>query len=247
MKLDEGDSIIGVGLCTRQNDVLLTSTSGRAIRFSVEDVRLFAGRDSTGVRGIRLGEGDRVISMAILNGVDATPAERAGYLKYSRALQRASGEESDETAAAPDEDEEVEGEADLTPERLIELGAAEQFILTLSSEGIGKRSSAYDFRRTGRGGQGLLAQDLTRKGGKLVAGFPVENGDEILLVTDQGQLIRCPVAQIRIAARNTQGVIVFRTAEQEQVVSVERLAESGGSDDTSAGEGEADDGSDDAT
>lgn len=247
MKLDEGDSIIGVGLCTRQNDVLLTSTSGRAIRFSVEDVRVFAGRDSTGVRGIRLGEGDSVISMAILNGVDATPAERAGYLKYSRALQRASGEESDDTAAAPEEDEEVEGEADLTPERLIELGAAEQFILTLSTEGIGKRSSAYDFRRTGRGGQGLLAQDLTRKGGKLVAGFPVENGDEILLVTDQGQLIRCPVAQIRIAARNTQGVIVFRTAEQEQVVSVERLAESGGSDDTSASEGEADDGSGDAT
>jgi DNA gyrase subunit A len=255
MKLDEGDSIIGVGLCTRENDVLLTSSAGRAIRFSVEDVRVFAGRDSTGVRGIRLGEGDTVISMAILNGVDATPAERAGYLKYSRALQRASGEEGDEAAAAPEEDEEVEGgEADLSPERLIELGAAEQFILTLSSEGIGKRSSAYDFRRTGRGGQGLLAQDLTRKGGKLVAGFPVENGDEILLVTDQGQLIRCPVAQIRIAARNTQGVIVFRTAEQEHVVSVERLAESSGSEasaddaaEGNAGEGGPTDSPGDAT
>mgnify|MGYP000429116134 CR=1 FL=1 len=199
--------------------------------------RVFAGRDSTGVRGIRLGDGNTVISMAILNGVDATPAERAGYLKYSRALQRATGDESDDVAAAPEDDEDVEGgEADLSPERLIELGAAEQFILTLSTEGIGKRSSAYDFRRTGRGGQGLLAQDLTRKGGKLVAGFPVENGDEILLVTDQGQLIRCPVAQIRIAARNTQGVIVFRTAEQEHVVSVERLAESGGSEEASADE-----------
>ena len=246
MKLDEGDSIIGVGLCTRENDVLLTSTSGRAIRFSVEDVRVFAGRDSTGVRGIRLGDGDRVISMAILNGVGATPGERAEYLKRSRALQRAAGDESDEIAAAPDDEEEIEGDAEpMTQERFIELGAAEQFILTLSTEGIGKRSSAYDFRRTGRGGQGLLAQDLTRKGGKLVAGFPVESGDEILLVTDQGQLIRCPVAQIRIAARNTQGVIVFRTAEQEHVVSVERLAEASGADDDAAadeldGDGPAD-------
>ena len=250
MKLDEGDSIIGVGLCTRENDVLLTSTSGRAIRFSVEDVRVFAGRDSTGVRGIRLGDGDRVISMAILNGVDATPAERGGYLKWSRAMQRATGEEGEDVAAAPDDEEEVEGDAaELSEERRIALGAAEQFILTLSTEGIGKRSSAYDFRRTGRGGQGLLAQDLTRKGGKLVAGFPVENGDEILLVTDQGQLIRCPVAQIRVAARNTQGVIVFRTAEHEHVVSVERLAESGGSDDGAADEAEddADDGAGDAT
>ena len=250
MKLDEGDSIIGVGLCTRENDVLLTSTSGRAIRFSVEDVRVFAGRDSTGVRGIRLGDGDRVISMAILNGVDATPAERGGYLKWSRAMQRATGEEGEDVAAAPDDEEEVEGDAaELSEERRIALGAAEQFILTLSTEGIGKRSSAYDFRRTGRGGQGLLAQDLTRKGGKLVAGFPVENGDEILLVTDQGQLIRCPVAQIRVAARNTQGVIVFRTAEHEHVVSVERLAGSGGSDDGAADEAEddADDGAGDAT
>ena len=176
----------------------------------------------------------------------ATPGERAEYLKRSRALQRAAGDESDEIAAAPDDEEEIEGDAEpMTQERFIELGAAEQFILTLSTEGIGKRSSAYDFRRTGRGGQGLLAQDLTRKGGKLVAGFPVESGDEILLVTDQGQLIRCPVAQIRIAARNTQGVIVFRTAEQEHVVSVERLAEASGADDDAAadeldGDGPAD-------
>jgi DNA gyrase subunit A len=240
MKLDEGDSIIGVGLCTRDDDVLLTSSSGRAIRFSVEDVRVFAGRDSTGVRGIRLPEGGHVISMAILRGVDATPAERAAYLKHSRALQRAAGEDSDEVAAAPEDDDETEGEiAQLSQERIIALEAAEEFILTLSSEGIGKRSSAYDFRRTGRGGQGLLAQDLTRKGGVLVAAFPVDRNDELLLVTDQGQLIRCPVGLIRIAARNTQGVIVFRTAPDEHVVSVERLAEAGGG----AGEdGEADGG-----
>ncbi len=232
MKLDEGDSIIGVSLCTPQQDVLLTTSLGRCIRFPVDDIRVFVGRDSTGVRGVRLAEGDEVISMAILNSVDAAPAERTAYLKHARALLRAAGvDDGDEAPAAVEDDEEDAGEASLTPERIVELGAAEEFILTLSAEGFGKRTSAYDYRRSGRGGQGLIAHDLSRKGGRLVASFPVENGDEILLVTDQGQLIRCPVSQIRIAARNTQGVIVFRTAENEHVVSVERLAESGGSDD----------------
>jgi DNA gyrase subunit A len=231
MKLDEGDSIVGVGLCNAENDILLTTALGRAIRFQANEVRVFAGRDSTGVRGIRLQDGDQVLSMAILGGVAATPAERTGYLKHARALLRAqSGEDEGEVTAVEDE-EEADGDAYLSPERLIELGAAEEFILTLSSEGIGKRTSAYDFRRTGRGGQGLLAQDLTRKGGRLVASFPVEQADEILLVTDAGQLIRCPVANIRIAARNTQGVIVFRTAENEHVVSVERLEATGGDED----------------
>ena len=235
MKLDEGDSIIGVGLCNAENDVLLTTALGRAIRFQANEVRVFAGRDSTGVRGIRLQEGDQVLSMAILGGVKATPAERTAYLKYERALLRSqAGDEGDDAAVVIDDEDDADGEADLTPERIIELGAAEEYILTLSSEGIGKRTSAYDFRRTGRGGQGLLAQDLTRKGGRLVASFPVEQTDEILLVTDAGQLIRCPVANIRIAGRNTQGVIVFRTAENEHVVSVERLEATGadGDDET---------------
>jgi DNA gyrase subunit A len=233
MKLDEGDAIIGVSICTDEDDVLLTSSGGRAIRFPVGDVRVFASRDSTGVRGIRLTEGNEVISMAILRSVDATPDERAAYLKQSRAALRAMGEEAEDADAPVDADEGEEDVADtqLTPERYAELGAAEETILTLSSEGIGKRSSAYDFRRTGRGGQGLLAQDLTRKGGRLVAAFPVEQGDELLLVTDSGQLIRVPVARIRIAARNTQGVIVFRTGEGEHVVSVERLAEAEGGED----------------
>ena len=238
MKLDEGDSIIGVGLCDPRNDVLLTTALGRAIRFAVGAVRVFAGRESTGVRGIRLAEGDQVLSMAILHGVDATPAERASYLKYERARIKSESDEGED--AAPAEDEDDVGEAELTPERIIELQAAEEFILTLSSEGIGKRTSAYDFRRTGRGGQGLLAQDLTRKGGRLVASFPVDQADEILLVTDQGQLIRCPVANIRVASRNTQGVIVFRTADDEHVVSVERLeasAESGDEDDNEINDG----------
>jgi DNA gyrase subunit A len=231
MKLDEGDSIIGVSICTDEDDVLLTSSAGRAIRFPVGDVRVFASRDSTGVRGIRLTEGNEVISMAILRSVAATPDERVAYLKQSRAALRAMGEEAEDADAPVDADEgegeEAVADTQLTPERYAELGAAEETILTLSSEGIGKRSSAYDFRRTGRGGQGLLAQDITRKGGRLVAAFPVEQGDELLLVTDSGQLIRVPVARIRVAARNTQGVIVFRTGEGEHVVSVERLAEPG--------------------
>jgi len=231
MKLDEGDSIIGVGLCNAaQNDILLTTASGRAIRFATEEVRVFAGRESTGVRGIRLGEADSVISMAILRSVGASPAERTAYIKHSNAMRRAFSGESEELEEAPapeDETEDVDGLASLTVERIAELDAAEEFILTVSTEGFGKRTSAYEFRRTGRGGQGLLAQDLTRKGGRLAASFPVEEFDQILLVTDQGQLIRTPVSQVRIVGRNTSGVTIFRTAADEHVVSVERLADSG--------------------
>jgi DNA gyrase subunit A len=139
-----------------------------------------------------------------------------------------SGEDELEDATSAAEDEEEAGdEAALSPERIAELGAAEESILTVSTEGFGKRTSAYEFRRTGRGGQGLLAQDLTRKGGQLAASFPVEEFDQILLVTDQGQLIRTPVSQVRIVGRNTSGVTIFRTAADEHVVSIERLADSG--------------------
>ncbi|OYW30709.1 MAG: DNA gyrase subunit A [Caulobacter sp. 12-67-6] len=234
MKLDDGDGIVGVGVCGTENDILLTTSVGRCIRFSADEVRVFASRDSTGVRGVKLAEGDSVINMAILRGVDATPAERTAYLKHQRALAKARGEDG-EDVAAPAEPEEDVGDAALSLERIAELGAAEEFILTVSSEGFGKRTSAYDYRRTGRGGQGLTAQDLSKRGGRLAASFPVEDSDEILLVTDAGQLIRCPVAQIRVAARNTQGVTVFRTAKDEHVVSVERLADAGG-DDSDQGE-----------
>ncbi len=235
--LDGKDSIVGVGLCTSDSDVLLTTANGRAIRFEADDVRVFSSRDSMGVRGIRLLGDDLVISMAILRNVAATPDERVAYLKQSRALLRAqAGEEGEEVEVAAEDEEEGVSDTSLSFERYTELSAAEETILTMSTEGIGKRSSAYDFRRTGRGGQGLMAQDLTRKGGRLVAAFPVEQSDEILLVTDQGQLIRCPVAQIRIAARNTQGVIVFRTGKDEHVVGVERLAEAGGDEDSPEGE-----------
>ena len=236
MKLDDGDSIVGVGVCNaQQNDILLTTALGRCIRFATEEVRVFAGRDSTGVRGIRLAEGDSVISMAVLRSVAATPDERTAYVKHANAMRRALGEGDDGEDAAPAEDdtdpEAGDGQASLTPERIAELGAAEEVILTVSTEGYGKRTSAYEFRRTGRGGQGLLAQDLTKRGGRLAASFPVDDGDQILLVTDQGQLIRTPVTQVRMVGRNTSGVIIFRTSADEHVVSVERLADAGEDDD----------------
>jgi len=240
MKLDEGDSIVGVSLLTAADDVLLTTALGRCIRFAADDVRVFVGRDSTGVRGIRLTEGDSVISMAVLHAVDATPAERAAYLKHANAMRAASGEEGESLPTPDDEDESAaEGPVSLSVERIAALGAAEEFVLTVSSEGFGKRTSAYDYRRTGRGGQGLIAHDLSRKGGRLVASFPVEETDEILLVTDQGQLIRVPVDQIRTASRNTGGVTIFRTAEDEHVVSVERLEGEGGEADPDEPQGEA--------
>jgi len=234
MKLDEGDSIVGVSLCrAEENDILLTTALGRCIRFAVDEVRVFAGRDSTGVRGIRLAAGDAVISMAILRAVGATAEERAAYIRHANAMRRAVAGEGVEVEDAPVVEDEVEDEAvsalaALSPERIAELGAAEEQILTVSTEGFGKRTSAYEFRRTGRGGQGLLAQDLSRRGGRLAASFPVEEHDEILLVTNQGQLIRTPVTQIRVVGRNSQGVIIFRTTEEEHVVSVERLADPGG-------------------
>ncbi|HZZ68327.1 MAG TPA: DNA gyrase C-terminal beta-propeller domain-containing protein, partial [Phenylobacterium sp.] len=244
MKLDEGDAIVGVAVCNAQvNDVLLTTALGRCIRFAVDDVRVFAGRDSTGVRGIRLAEGDSVISMAILRSVDATADERAAYVKQSNANRRAlSGENEEVEDVAPsDDDEDGGGETALSVERFAAMGAAEEVILTVSTEGFGKRTSAYEFRRTGRGGQGLLAQDLTKKGGKLAASFPVEQFDQILLVTDQGQLIRTPVSQVRMVGRNTSGVTIFRTAADEHVVSVERLADTGEDEGEEVIEGEAGD------
>jgi DNA gyrase subunit A len=250
MKLDEGDGIVGVGLCTTQNDVLLTTALGQCIRFGVDEVRVFAGRESTGVRGIRLGTDDQVISMAILHHLGISSAEQRAYLRHAKAMRAATGEGLDEADAATVDDIDAdssgadEGEATLSLEQISALGAQEQFILTISDSGFGKRTSSFEYRVTGRGGKGLVAHDLSKRGGKVVVSFPVEDGDELVLVTDQGQLIRCPVAEIRIAARNTQGVTIFRTAEGERVVSVERLAETEGDksdtdDDTDEGEAEA--------
>jgi DNA gyrase subunit A len=209
MKLEDGDHMVGVALCTAEDDVMLTTALGRAIRFKADDVRVFKGRDSTGVRGVRLQKDDEVISMAVLGRVDATPDERAAYVKHASAMRRAlaDGVRTNRSSAADDEGDEAAGEAVLSTERIAQLGAAEQFILTVTETGFGKRSSAYEYRRTGRGGQGLTAHGLGgRAGTRLAASFPVEDGDELLLVTSGGQMIRTPVGQVRIVGRSSQGV-----------------------------------------
>jgi len=226
MKLEDGDAIVGVAVCNEDQDVLLSTSGGRSIRFAVDEVRVFKGRDSTGVRGVRLLGEDLVISMAILKRVEATPAERAAYLKYA-AQQRAAHADEGEDAPAEDDGEEGVEETDLPAERIAELAAAEEFILTVSDLGFGKRTSSYDYRRTGRGGQGITAMDLSKRGGKLAASFPIDVTDGLLLVTSGGQLIRTNVQTVRIASRNTQGVTIFRTSEGQKVVSVERIMDSG--------------------
>jgi DNA gyrase subunit A len=234
MKLEEeGDEILGVETCTDNDDVLLTADSGQCIRFRVDDVRVFQSRNSVGVRGISMADGDRVISMAIIEHVEASPAERAAYLKRSVAERRlAAG-----VAAGEDEDialtnEDVGEEADIAEERYQFLGEHEQFVLTVTEYGYGKRSSSYDFRLTNRGGKGIRATDVSKVAeiGKLVATFPVGNDDQIMLVSDGGQVIRVPVDGIRTASRATKGVTIFNTADGEKVVSVERISEPQGED-----------------
>jgi len=230
MKFDEeGDAIVDVQLCSEQDDVLLTTAAGQCIRFEVTDVRVFKGRDSTGVRGIALGEGDRVISMAILRHFDANAEERAEYLKKSRAVR---GEpETDEVVV--DEADAEAGAATAEPAadseaRYVAMSAAEQFVLTISENGYGKRTSSFEYRVTNRGGKGIVAMAVNDRNGQLVASFPVEDSDQIMLVTDGGQMIRMPVGgdkPVRIVSRGSQGVIVFDTAEGEKVVSVDRLGE----------------------
>ncbi|MCP3370730.1 DNA gyrase subunit A [Bradyrhizobium cajani] len=222
MKLDDGEAIVDVQICTERDDVLLTAAGGQCIRFPVPDVRVFTGRTSMGVRGIALGEGDKVISLAILRHVETTSDERSAYLKMRRAV---AGEAATEEAQADAEAEETSGSFQLAQERYVEMSAAEQVVLTVSVNGYGKRTSSYEYRTTGRGGKGIVAMSVNNRNGNLVASFPVEEADQIMLVTDKGQLIRCPVEGIRIAGRSTQGVIVFDTAEDEHVVSVEHITE----------------------
>jgi DNA gyrase subunit A len=240
MKLEEGDQIAGVQLCREDDDVLLTTAKGQAIRFPVSEVRLFKGRESTGVRGIRLDEDDYVISMAILRHVDASPAERSAYLKQANAMRRAANGErpADDAAAAAEaeaeaaemddsETGEAETPADLSTSRYAELGGAEQFVLTVSERGFGKRTSAYEYRVSGRGGKGIIAMAMNERNGRLVASFPVDETDHLMLVTNGGQLIRCPVEGISITGRTTQGVTIFRTGPEERVVSVELISDEG--------------------
>ena len=238
MKLDDGEAIVDVQICSERDDVLLTSAAGQCIRFPVPDVRVFTGRTSMGVRGISLGEGDKVISLSILRHVDASGEERAAYLKRAAAVRRG-GNGDEEAVVDIEEAQEVAdgGAIELGEQRYVELSAAEQFVLTVSENGFGKRTSSYEYRTTGRGGKGIVAMAVTSRNGPIVASFPVEEPDHIMLVTNGGQLIRCPIDGIRLAGRSTQGVIVFNTGDGERVVSVERLSEDGG-DNGDGGDGE---------
>lgn len=211
MKLGDKEHLIAVRYCDEQSDVLLTTEHGRCIRFAVTDVREFASRSSTGVRGIRLGKGDKVVSMSILHQVDFTIEERDAYLKQAQAMRREDDLPSSETFTP------------LPQDRFDKMAAAEEFILTVSEKGFGKRSSAYEYRCTNRGGQGITTMDVTVKTGQVINSFPVKDGDDVMLVTNTGQLIRCPVHDIRIAGRRTQGVTLFRVSSGEAVVSVVRL------------------------
>ncbi|HSF91634.1 MAG TPA: DNA gyrase subunit A [Paracoccaceae bacterium] len=227
MKLPEDTRLINARICSEEDDVLLVTAGGKAIRFQVTDVRVFKGRDSTGVRGIRLTKSDEVVSMAVIRHFDATSEERQGYLKMRRAM---AGEVED---VSDEEEEAVEGAA-ISNERYIEMSAAEDLILTLTERGTGKLSSSHDYPVRGRGGQGVTAIEKSMRGGSLVASFPVELDDQIMLVTNGGQSIRCPVNGISFRSRSAGGVKVFNTGPDEKVVSVARIAEAGDDEEAEA-------------
>jgi DNA gyrase subunit A len=247
---DAGDRLIGVGVCAEEQDVLLATRQGRAMRFPVATVRVFQSRASTGVRGIALADGDEVISMSLVDsGMGIATEEREAYLRHSRALRQADNaaetgaEGAEEEAASPAED--AATSTTLSPDRLTELQDKEEFVLTVASSGFGKRTSAYEYRVTGRGGKGVELMNLAR-GGEVVAAFPVGHSDQVMLVTDGGTLIRCPVDGIRIAGRATRGVRIVHVSEGERVVSAVRIGE----DDAANGNGngaESDNGGEPAT
>ena len=223
MKLGDGDQLIRVRTCTEEDDVLLATRRGMCIRFSVSDVRLFSGRTSTGVRGIRLDQDDDVIWMSMLGHVEIETETRDSYLRQANVLRRAEGEVDD-----------LNGESygpSLPLEQFDALAAREQFVLAATAKGFGKRTSAYDYRTTKRGGKGIVNIDTDKRDDSVVATFPVEPNDQIMLVTDGGQVIRCPVDDVRIASRRTQGVNLFDVEGDAEVVSVARLRDVGGDDD----------------
>ncbi len=223
MKLEEGERLIGVETCRENRDVLLFTRQGRCIRFRVDDVRLFAGRASSGVRGIRLDEGDEVLGMTILDRIEVDSASRKAFFKRVSLERRADDMDTDDDAVE---------EGALEDSVYKDLRAREQFLLAVANDGFGKRSSAYDYRVTGRGGKGVENMNLDRGERKpraeVVAAFPVEESDQVVMVSDGGQLIRSGVDQIRVTGRRSRGVIVFRVAEDEQVVSVARIDEEDG-------------------
>lgn len=234
MKFEENDDeIIGVVLVHMDEDIFLTTNQGRCIRFPLDRLRVFSGRTSTGVLGLRLNLGDHIISLVTLKHIDAQPEEVRAYLKQAKMLQRQQNPNDGESEEeARDEDGDADGDEreednaiiTLTPERFEELAAKEQFVLTVSEKGFGKRTSSYEYRATNRGGKGIAAMTLNVRGGAMVAAMPVEVDDEVIFATDGGTILRCLVHEIRLIGRTTQGVIVLRTGAQEKIVSVDRIA-----------------------
>lgn len=221
MKLADGDRLVNVRICKEDHDVVLATRNGMCIRFPVTDVRVFTGRTSTGVRGIRLDKGDEVISMSILSHAEIDMNVRDDYLRIASHNRRADGNGSENGDNLPE----------MADDQFAELAEREQFILAVTEKGFGKRTSAYEYRVTGRGGKGIGNLDVTDRNGPVAATFPIDSSDQIMLVTNAGQLIRCPVDDIRIAGRKTQGVTLFRVDNDEKVVSVARLREVGDEDD----------------
>ncbi|SDE54438.1 DNA gyrase subunit A [Rhodospira trueperi] len=245
MKLEPGDSLIAVRTCSETDDVLLATHAGKCIRFPVGEVRVFAGRTSTGVRGIRLGKGDRVISMGILHHVEHDPATRAAFLKRANQLRRRPDEEDGEADRAPDVEAEAVEPGALSDDDYERMAEGEEFVLTVTENGFGKRTSSYEYRITGRGGQGIINIDTAARNGNVVASFPVAADDQIMLITNAGKLIRMPLNDVRIAGRKTLGVRLFRTADDEVVVSAAHLPASladGDNDENDGDHGGAEDG-----
>ncbi len=223
---DADDRLIGVAPCSNANDVLLTTRNGKAIRFPVEDVRVFSGRSSVGVRGIRLLSDDRVISMSVLRHEQIDPETRDAYLKLSNERRRQNGD--DDLPLEADDGENgngATGDAAIAEEQFADLAAREEFLLSVTEKGYGVRSSAYGYRITGRGGQGITNMNLSLRRDAVNAVFPVGDKDQIMLVTDGGMVIRTSVEEVRIARRGSAGVVIFRVGDGERVVSVARLPE----------------------
>ena len=242
MKLDEGDKLIGVATCREGDDALLATRKGRCIRFQLTDetVRVFAGRDSSGVRGIKLLQKDEVMSLSVLRHVDATMEERAAYIKIANAKRRAGNDEDAETTT----DDEAVADVALSADRVGEMELAEEILLTVTDSGFGKRTSAYEYRVTGRGGQGIANITLAPRNGKaVVATFPVRTGDDVMLVTDAGRLIRVPGDQVRITGRQGMGVTLFRVDSGEHVTSVFPILDDE-TDETGAPDGATEEGND---
>lgn len=228
MELPEGVTLVDTRMCTEEDDIMLVMAGGRAIRFPVPEVRVFKGRSSTGVRGVRLAGGDKVVSMSVIRHFEAEPWERAAFIRRYRA-EHGAEDQTEDTEVEADEDEAV-AEGTLSEARYAEMLAAQDLILTVTAKGLGKISSSHDYPVRGRGGQGVTAFDKRMPGGALVASFPVEDEDQIMLATSTGQSIRCPVAGISFRSRSAGGVKVFNTGAEEEVVTVARVADQGDED-----------------